>query len=330
MPKPKVFVARRIPDVGLNAIQEFCDADIWADELPPSRETVLERVKGVDGILSLLTDKMDAAVMDAAGPQLKVISNFAVGVDNVVIPDATKRGIPIGNTPGVLTETTADLAFTLLMAAARRVSEGQRYVLDGKWRTWGPLLLLGQDVFGATLGIIGYGRIGRAVARRASGFNMQVLYYDPTSGRDPEPALPYARQVDLDTLLAQSDFVSLHTPLTPETRHLINAETLRKMKRTAILINTARGPVVDTVALYNALREGVLAGAALDVTDPEPLPADNPLLTLENVLVVPHIASASHATRGKMAAMAAANLIAGLKGERLPNCVNPEIYAAKP
>ncbi len=327
MPKPKVFVTRHIPDQGLNLVKEFCEADIWAEELPPPREVILDRVRGVEGILSLLTDRMDGEVMDAAGSSLRVISNFAVGVDNVVIPEATRRGLPIGNTPGVLTETTADFAFALLMSAARRVVEGHQYVQARRWKTWGPLLLLGQDIHGATLGIVGFGRIGKAVARRARGFEMRILCYDPAvNPADPDLKTLGATPVALDTLLAESDFVSLHTPLTQETRHLINAERLNKMKRSAILINTSRGPVVDSSALYSALSEKVIAYAALDVTDPEPIPPDSPLLKLENLIIVPHIASASHATRGRMASMAAANLIAGLKGERLPNCVNPEVY----
>lgn len=326
MTKPKVFVTRVIPDAGLDQVKAVCEVDLWTDELPPPRDVILERVRGVAGILSLLTDKMDAAVMDAAGPQLKVISNFAVGFDNIVVPDATQRGIPVGNTPGVLTETTADFAFALLMAAARRIVEGHVYVQANRWKTWGPMLLLGRDIYGATLGVVGFGRIGKAVARRASGFNMRVLAYDPDGKPDAESEALGVQFVDLDTLLRESDFVSVHTPLTPETRHLIGSEALGKMKRTAILINTARGPVVDPDALYHALRDGVINSAALDVTEPEPILPDSPLLTLENALIVPHIASASHGTRDKMASMAAANLIAGVKGERLPNCVNPEVY----
>jgi glyoxylate reductase len=270
---------------------------------------------------------MDGAVMDAAGPQLKVISNYAVGFDNVDVVEATRRSIPVGNTPGVLTDTTADLAFALLMAAARRVVEGDAFARAGRWKTWGPTLLLGQDVFGATLGLVGFGRIGRAVARRAQGFAMRVLYYDPfAAADDPFAAEIGAQAVDLDTLLRESDFVSLHTLLNEETRHLIDADALARMKPTAILVNTSRGPVVDPDALYVALKEGQIGYAALDVTEPEPIPADSPLLGLDNIIVVPHIASASVATRGRMARMAAENLIAGLKGERLPNCANPEVY----
>ncbi|MCB0163082.1 MAG: D-glycerate dehydrogenase, partial [Anaerolineae bacterium] len=281
---------------------------------------------GVEGILSLLTSKIDDDVMAAAGSNLKVISNYAVGYDNIDIPAATRRGVPVGNTPGVLTDTTADFAFALLMAAARRVVEADVYTRAGKWQTWGPSLLLGQDITGATLGIIGFGRIGKGMAKRAQGFDMEILYYSSDCQPDPYAAEIGAQCVDLTTLLERSDFVSVHVPLNDQTHHLINQETLQMMKPTAVLINTARGPVVDTEALYEALRDQVIGYAALDVTDPEPIPADHPLLTLDNVIVAPHIASASYATRGKMAMMAAENLIAGLKGERLPNCVNPEVY----
>ncbi len=324
MSKPRVYVTRLIPDEGLQAILAACDAEVWEGELPPPREVLLEKVKGKQGLLSLLTDKVDAELMDAAGG-LRVISNYAVGFDNIDVKAATARGIPVGNTPGVLTETTADLAFALLMAVARRVVEGVDYVRAGRWKTWGPRLLLGQDIHGATLGLIGFGRIGQAMARRARGFNMRVLYHDRARMVEAETALG-ATFVDLDTLLRESDFVSLHTDLNPTTRHLIDAAALAKMKPTAILINSARGPIVDPVALADALRRGVIAGAGLDVTEPEPIPLDDPLLQLPNCVIVPHIASASVATRGLMARMAADNLLAGLRGERLPNCVNPEVY----
>jgi lactate dehydrogenase-like 2-hydroxyacid dehydrogenase len=324
-------VARRIPDDGLDLIREACEMELWEDELPPPREDILRAVAGCDGILTLLTDKVDDELLDAAGAQLKVVSDLAVGHDNVDVPACTRRGIAVGNTPGVLTETTADLAFGLLMAGARRIAEGDRLVRAGGWRTWGPLAFLGTDVHGSTLGIVGFGRIGQAVARRAAGFGMPVLYANRRrAAPEVEAANGAATFVSLHELLARSDFVSIHVPLGPMTRRLIGAPELRRMKPTAILINTARGPVVDQAALYVALRDGVIGGAALDVTDPEPMPGDDPLLTLDNCLVVPHIASASRATRGRMAAMAAANLIAGVRGERLPNPVNPEIYEADP
>ena len=326
-PRPKVFVARRIPDDGLGPVVAACDATVWPDELPPPRATLLEAVRGCDGILTLLTDRVDDELLDAAGPQLKVVSNYAVGFDNVDVPACTARGIPVGNTPGVLTETTADLAFALLMAAARRLAEGDRYVRGGHWKTWGPMLLLGPDVHGATLGIVGFGRIGQALARRAAGFGMTILYHDVQRADAAVESDHGAAFVELATLLERSDFVSLHVNLTPETEGLISTDALRRMKATAVLVNTSRGPVVDGRALYEALRDGEIFAAALDVTDPEPLPSDDPLLTLDNCLVVPHIASASRATRGKMAEMAAANLLAGLRGEPLPTPVNPEVYA---
>jgi glyoxylate reductase len=325
MTKPTVFVARLIPPSGAQLVNDFCAVDQWTGELPPTRAELIERVRGKDGLLCLLTDRIDGEVLDAAGPQLKVVSNHAVGFDNIDVPAATARKIPVGNTPGILTDATADFAFALLMSAARRVVEGDRFVREGKWKTWGPMLLLGPQVTGATLGIVGYGRIGQALAQRAAGFKMRVLYYDPSPVK-PSADLP-GEAVDLETLLRESDFVSLHVPLTPETRHLIKPDTLARMKSSAILINTARGPVVDQAALYEALRDRHIAGAALDVTDPEPLPRDSPLLQLDNLVIAPHIASASRETREMMAWMAAQNLIAGLKGERLPNCVNPEVYA---
>lgn len=325
--KPKVFITRMLPQKALDLILPVCDAEVWQDELPPPRDVLLAKVHDLDGLLSLLTDKIDATLMDNA-PKLKVVSNCAVGFDNIDVPAATQRGIAVGNTPGVLTETTADFAFALMMAAARRVVEGDRYTRAGKWKTWGLTVLLGQDVYGATLGLIGLGRIGAAMAKRATGFEMRVLYYDPYRREDLEQQLGIT-YADLDTVVRESDFVSVHTPLTNETRKLVNADLLRKMKRTAILINTSRGPVVDQAALYVALRDGVIAGAALDVTDPEPIPQTEPLLTLENCIIAPHIASASVTTRTKMATMAAENLLAGLRGDKLPTPVNPEVQPRK-
>jgi glyoxylate reductase len=319
--KPRVFVSRIIPDAGLNRIKEACDADIWPEQMPPPYATLLQRVRGVDGILSTLTDKIDGAVMDTAGSQLKVISQMAVGYDNIDIAAAKERGIPVGNTPGVLTEATADLAFALLLSAARRLQEGVDYIRSGQWQTWDPKALLGGDLSGATLGIIGLGRIGQAVARRASGFNMRIIAYSPR-GKAEVAAQVNATLIDLDTLLRESDYLSLHVPLNSDTHHLINRDTLAKMKPTSIVVNTARGGVVDQKALYEALRNGVIGGAALDVTDPEPIPLDDPMLTLKNALIVPHIGSASRWTRDQMASMAAENLIAGLNGQALPNAVS--------
>jgi glyoxylate reductase len=260
-----------------------------------------------------------------ANPRLRVVSNHAVGFDNIDIPAATARGLPIGNTPGVLTDTTADFAFTLLMSSARRISEAVDYVRAGKWKTWGPKLLTGPDVHNATLGLIGFGRIGQGMAKRASGFGMRVLYYDVSRREDLEKSMGVL-YADLDTLYRESDFISIHTDLNDSTRRMINASAFAKMKRTAIVINTARGPIIDPNALYDALKSGTIGGVALDVTDPEPLPLSSPLYSLPNCLIVPHIASASVATRAKMAQMAAANVLAGVRGEKLPTCVNPEMY----
>jgi glyoxylate reductase len=325
---PHIFITRRIPTDKLAQLSQYCQVDLWDEELPPPPQALLEHARGVEAILCLLTDRIDAEVMDAAGPQLKVISNCAVGYDNILVAEATRRGIPVGNTPGVLTDTTADFAFALLMAAARRVVEGDAFTRAGKWKTWGLTQLLGQDVTGATLGIIGFGRIGRGMAKRAQGFDMRVLYFDPTIQDDPYVAEVGAQRADLDSLLRQADFVSVHTPLSEATYHLIGTEALAKMKPTAILINTARGPIVDPEALYHALKDSVICYAALDVTEPEPIPMDHPLLTLPNIIIAPHIASASVKTRGKMIQMSIDNLLAGLRGERLPNCVNPEVYTS--
>ena len=327
MSKPKVFVTRGIPEKGFKIVSNFCEVDLWPNELPPTRDELLQHVRGVDGLLCLLTDKIDGEVIDEAGPQLKVISNHAVGFDNIDVNAATVRKIPVGNTPGVLTDATADFAFALMMAVARRIPEAERYVREGKWKTWGPMLLLGVDLKGATLGLVGFGRIGKAMARRAAGFDMRVIYYDPSEEK-PDSDLN-ATPVDFETLLRDSDFISLHTPLTPDTHHLIDSGALSKMKSNAVLINTARGPVVDPDALYEALKERRIFGAGLDVTDPEPLPMDSPLLALDNIVIVPHIASASKTSRDQMSWMAAQNLIAGLKGEPLPNCVNPQVYSQK-
>lgn len=323
MSRDKVFATRQMPGTTLERLSQLCDLEVWDDFLPPDYEIITEKMGDLAGLLCLLTDRIDPQLMDA-GPDLKVISNMAVGFDNIDIEAASQRGIPVGNTPGVLTETTADFAFALLMAAARRIPEGRQYIQDGNWRTWHPTVLAGQDIFGATLGIIGSGRIGAAVARRALGFNMRLLVNSLET--EAEIRQLGGEKVSLDDLLAQSDFVSMHVPLTDETHHMISDRELGLMKSTAILINTARGSVLDPKALYQALREGQILAAALDVTDPEPIPLDDPLLTLDNCLIVPHIASASVATRTKMAEMAVDNVIAGLRGERLPTCVNPEVY----
>lgn len=323
--RPKVFVSRKMRDAGLNLVREFCDADVWNEEMPPTREVLLEKVRGVAGFLSMLTDRVDAELLDAAGAQLKVVSNHAVGFDNVVVAEATARRIPVGNTPGILTDATADIAFALLLAAARRIVESEKYIHEGKWKTWHPSMLLGMDLAGKTLGLVGFGRIGRAVAKRAVGFDMRIVYYSPNA----EPEFGAVKMNSLDELLHQSDFVSVHTPLNESTRHLVNADFLSKMKPNAVFVNTSRGGVVDQAALYETLKAGKIFAAGLDVTDPEPLPLDSPLLTLKNCIIVPHIGSASEHTRDEMARLAAENLIAGLKGERLPHCINPEVYDRK-
>lgn len=288
--------------------------------MPPPYAVLLDRVRGVDGLLSMITDRVDAALLDAAGASLKVVSNMAVGYNNIDVPAAHARGVAIGNTPGVLTDATADLTMALLLAAARRIVESVDYVRNGEWRTWHPDLLVGRDLNGATLGIVGYGRIGEAVAQRARGFGLRIVAYSPSLTPSEAESLGVIH-AELHDLLAQSDFVSLHVPLNSDTRHMINAQMLRQMRRDAILINTARGGVVDQTALYEALTQGIIGGAALDVTDPEPMPEDHPLLTLTNVTILPHIGSATRHTREMMALIAAENLIAGVNGAPLLHAV---------
>ncbi|MEM2341241.1 MAG: glyoxylate reductase [Candidatus Bathyarchaeia archaeon] len=329
MNKPKVYITREIPESGLKMIMERFEAEVWPDYGPPPKKVIIEKAKDVDALVTLLSDKIDSEVFDAA-PKLKIIAQMAVGYDNIDIEEATRRGVYVTNTPGVLTETTADFTWALLMAIARRVVEADKYVREGKWKVgWHPKMLLGKDIYGATLGIIGAGRIGSAVARRAKCFNMKILYYDiaPNPQMEKETG---AKFVDLDTLLRESDFISIHVPLTKETYHLIDAEKLKLIKKTAYLINTARGAIIDEKALYEALKEGRLAGAALDVFDKEPISVDNPLLTLDNVILTPHIASASYETRSKMAEVVAENLIAFFEGKIPPNLVNPEVMKIKP
>jgi glyoxylate reductase len=301
----RVFVTRKLPFPALDRLREAHEVHEWPGDLPPEPEEMQAGVREAEGLLSLVTDRVDAQVLDAA-PNLRAIANMAVGTDNIDLDAAAERGIPVGNTPDVLTDATADLAFALLLALARRIVPGAELVRSGAWRTWEPAGDLGADLAEATLGIVGWGRIGQAVARRASGFGLDVIHSSRSSG------------VRLEELLERSDFVSLHTPLTPETRHLIDADALSRMKPTALLINTARGGVVDQDALREALTAGTIAGAALDVTDPEPLPADDPLLDAPNLLVVPHVGSATVRTRARMAAMAVDNLLAALDGRPMP------------
>lgn len=309
----KCFVTRKLPGEALDRLRAAHELDLWEQPRPPGRDELLAGASAADGLLSLLTDPIDADLI-AACPRLRVISNYAVGVDNIDVAAATARGIPVGHTPDVLTDSTADLAVGLMLAACRRLAEGERIVRAGEWGAWSPEWLLGGDLHGATVAIVGGGRIGRTVARRLEGFECELLI----AGR--------VESDDLAGLLARADFVTLHAPLEPSTRGLIGEAELRAMKPTAYLVNTARGPLVDAAALERALREGWIAGAALDVTDPEPLPADHQLLTAPNLLVVPHVGSATHSTREAMATLAVDNLLAGLSGERLPRCVNPEVY----
>ena len=322
MSQARIFVTRQLPQAALDRLAAHGQLEVWPDFLPPAYDILHQKTGELDALLCLLTDRVDEALIQGA-PHLKVISNMAVGYDNIHVAAASRRGIPVGNTPGALTETTADFAFALLMAAARRIPEAQAYIQTGHWKTWHPTVLSGQDIYGAALGIVGFGRIGQAVARRAAGFGMRILAH---GGRDEVIREMGAEKVGLADLLAQSDYVSLHVPLTEKTHHLIGAAELQMMKPTAILVNTARGAILDPQALCDALRRGDILAAALDVTEPEPIPPDDPLLALENCLVAPHIASASVATRRRMADMAVDNVIAGLTGKRLPNCVNPQVY----
>ncbi|TMJ09778.1 MAG: D-glycerate dehydrogenase [Bacillati bacterium ANGP1] len=324
MSRPRVYVTRRLPQPALDIIRPIADFTLWdREDIPPSRQVLLREVTQVDGLLSLLTDRIDGEVMDAA-PRLRVVSNFAVGFDNIDIPAATQRRIVVTNTPEVLTETVADFAFCLMLAAARRLVEGDRYARDGKWKTWEPLLLAGQDMYRATLGLIGLGRIGSAVARRAKGFEMRVMYYDPFRREDLEQSLQIEYRPFTD-VLRQADFISVHVPLSEQTRHLIGRDQFSMMKPTAVFVNTSRGPVVDQQALAEALAARRIFAAGIDVFEREPVPTDDPLLAQGNAIVAPHIASASIPTRIRMATLAAENLVAVLQGKRPPNPVNPEV-----
>lgn len=316
MTMPKVFITRNLP-TDLTRLQQFADVEVWQERQPPAYEVLLSKVKSIDGLLCLLTDKIDQALIQAA-TNIRVISQMAVGYDNIDVAAATARKIPVGNTPGVLTNATADLTWALLMASARRIVEADNFTRALCWQTWEPDLLLGADITGATLGIIGFGRIGQAVARRASGFDMKIIYTSKNRcDKELEKKLN-AEFVSFETLLKESDFVTIHTPLTSDTYHLFGKSQFELMKRSAIFINTARGAIVNQDELYNALVNKKIAGAAIDVTDPEPINSDSPLLGLNNLVIAPHIGSASYKTRKKMADMAIENLIAGLKGSELP------------
>ena len=325
MQKPIVYVTRQIFSDALDMIEQVAELEVWPDDEPPTPEQLREALADADGALINVMDRIDVPLLDAA-PKLRVLSQVAVGLDNIDIPEATKRGILLGYTPGVLAKATADLAFGLLLAAARRVVESDKWVRDGNWKiAHHPMFWLGSEVNGSTLGILGLGGIGLETAKRGLGFDMKVIYNSRT--RKPDLEAQYGFEyVEPNQLLADSDFLSLHVPLTPETHHYIGEKQLKKMKPTAILVNLSRGPVVDTKALYKALTKGWIAGAGLDVFDPEPIPADHLILKLDNVVVLPHIGSASNRSRREMCLMAARNLVAGLNGERLEQCVNPELY----
>lgn len=317
----RVFVTRRIPESGLEILRENFEVDVFEGDSPISREELIKRAKGCDGILPLLTDSIDADIMDKTG--IKAIANFAVGIDNVDISAATKRTIPVTNTPGVLTDATADLTFALILAISRRIVESDKYLREGKWKGWDPLLLLGGDFVGKTFGIIGLGRIGKAVAQRAQGFNMNIIY--TSRSRYLEEENKGIKFVSFDELLKTSDYVTIHAPYTEETHHLISEKELDMMKPTAYLINTSRGKLIDEIQLIRALKEKKIAGAALDVFYNEP--EINPeMIELDNVVIIPHLGSASLETRTKMAIIAAENLVDALKGKRPKNIVNPEIY----
>ena len=317
---PNVLVTRQLPGDAVSRLRGVATVDVWREDIEPPYDELVRRGAGAHGIVCLLTDRIDATLI-ASARGLRVISNMAVGYDNIDVQAATSRAIPVGNTPGALTQTTADLAFALILATSRRLTEAERFLREGGWKTWHPSLLLGHDVHGATLGVIGFGKIGQAVAARAAGFGMRVLFSSRSRVHSN-----LGEQVDLEVLLREADIVTLHVPLAPDTRHMIGARELALMKRTAVLINTSRGAVIDQEALVEALHRGTIAAAGLDVMETEPLSQDDPLLRAPNVVLLPHIGSASHATRERMAAMAVDNCIAGLRGERLPNCVNPEIY----
>lgn len=327
MNKAKVLVTRRIPQAGLDILNELYDVTLNPHDRVMTKEEIIENIGDKDGLLCLLTDPIDASIMEA-GKKLKAIANYAVGFNNIDVVEATKRGLPVSNTPGVLTETTADFAWTLLMCAARRVVEGDKFTREGKYEGWGPMMFLGCDIHGKTLGLIGLGRIGAAVAKRASGFDMNVMYFDEMRLPEEEEKRLGVMFASKDDILKEADFVSLHVPLLPSTKHLIGAKELAMMKKTAILINTARGPVVDEKALVEALKNGIIAGCGLDVFEDEPALAPG-LTDCYNAVIPPHVASATVETRTKMSVMAANNLVQMLNGEIPTNIVNKEVYDRK-
>jgi glyoxylate reductase len=326
--KPRVFVSRLLPQIGLDRIAAACDMEVWPEQLPPPHDILKSKIKDCDGLVSLLTDKIDGPLLDAA-PKLRVVSNFAVGFNNIDVAACTERGIAVGNTPGVLTDATADMAMVLLLAASRRLVESVNDAKSGRWKTWEPVGWLGQELANRTVGIVGMGRIGFAFAKRCRlGWNMKVLYSDVNHNDTAEKEFG-ATRVELDSLLKDSDFVSVHTDLNPQTKGMFNASLFAKMKKTAVFINTARGPLVDQPALAEALRNGTIFAAGLDVTDPEPLPLSNELYHLSNCVIAPHIASATVQTRDEMARICAENVIAGATGGKLTAPVNPEVEAKR-
>jgi len=328
--KPKILVTRRIPPPGIEMLQEVCDVEVRERPQPPNVEELARRIRDFDGLLCLLTDTVDAQVLDAA-PHLRVISSYSVGYDHIDVAAATRKGVYVTYTPGVLTETTADLAWSLLLCSARRVVEADNYVRRGVWAIgWSPDLLLGADVYGKTLGIVGLGRIGQAVAARAVGFNMRVLYQDVVRASPQVEEKFRLRYASLDELLSESDFISLHIPLSKDSFHLINEERLKLMKPNATLINTSRGAVIDQKALAKTLRERRIAAAALDVFEKEPIDKSDPLLRMNNVVLLPHLGSATREARSRMAQLAASNLLSVLKGEIPPHLVNPEVQRNRP
>jgi glyoxylate reductase len=322
--RPKVLVTRPIREEPTLRLRERCDVTIDENDFGIPRDELLTMVAGFDALITMLTERVDAELLAAAGPQLKIVANHAVGFDNVSLPDCTAAGVMATNTPDVLTETTADTAFALLMTAARRVGEGERFLRARTPWIWGPLMMLGRDVHHKTIGIVGFGRIGQAVARRARGFGMDVIYADAFQLPADVEAQTGARRVDLDELLERADFVSIHTNLTPETRHLFGAEQFKRMRDTAVLVNTSRGPVVDEAALADALESGEIFAAGLDVFENEPA-VNEKLLGLENVVVIPHLGSATVDTRDAMGHLAVDNVFASLDGERPPTLLNPDV-----
>ncbi len=332
MTKPKVFITRQIPEKGIEMIKEYYDIEVWPEYTPPPREVLLEKVKDIDALVSLLTDKVDCELLDNA-PRLRIVAQYAVGFDNIDLECATKKGVYVTNTPGVLTQSVAEFTWGLILAVTRRIVEADNFVRSGEWWNtktgWHPLMLLGMELKGKTLGIIGMGRIGRTVARIAKGFDVRILYYDVYRLPEEVEKELEAKYVDLDTLLKESDIVSVHVPLTPQTYHLIGERELKLMKKSAYIVNTARGKVIDTNALIKALEEGWIAGAGLDVFEQEPLPPDNPLTKFKNVVLAPHIASATVEARTGMAELVAKNLIAFYKGEIPPTLVNKDVVKVR-